>query len=69
MTTYKVQIIDMSSVHDMDDYERALSAASVHYVSGLEELWRFCGGKLHRERCGYAGMRGNTEYIAEPISR
>ena len=29
----------------------------------LSEVWDFLGFKLKKERCGYAGMRNNTEYI------
>ena len=29
----------------------------------LSEVWTFLGFKLHKERCGYSGMRNNIEYI------
>ena len=29
----------------------------------LGEVWKFLGFRLKKERCGYAGIRNNTEYI------
>ena len=31
----------------------------------IKELKEYCGGSLHRQRNGYAGINGNIEYVAE----
>lgn len=67
MNVYRVKKIDLSYVKTHDEYWHAVNNASVHYVNGIKGLREFCGGRLHRERCGYAGMNGNIEYVAEKI--
>ena len=65
MNQYRVKKIDLSKVKNMDDYWKTVQNASVHYCKGLMELRDYCGGKLHRQRCGYSGINGNIEYVAE----
>ena len=64
MNKYAVKIIDWGTIHSLEDYTEALNAASITYCDGLKAVWDYCGGKLHKERRGYSGMRGNIEYIA-----
>ena len=64
MTTYEVKKINLSKVKNLDDYWREVKYAPVHYCKGVKELREYCGGKLHRQRCGYSGINGNIEYVA-----
>lgn len=67
MKTYQVLKINMEYVRTVDDYEHAKNEASVHYINGLSNVFDFCGGKLHRERCGYSGRIGKHEFVALPL--
>ena len=64
MYTYKVKKINLSKVNNLDEYWDAVNKAQIKYCKGLKEVREYCGGKLHRERCGYAGIIGNIEYVA-----
>ena len=68
MNPYEVKKIDMSKVKTMDEYWAGVRSAPVHYCKGLKELREYCGGKLHRERHGYAGVNGSIEYVAVRVS-
>ncbi len=65
MNQYRVKKINLANVKNVDDYWNAVNNATIHYCTGLKEVYEYCGGKLHRERCGYAGVSGNIEYVAE----
>lgn len=65
MNTYQVKKIYIKPNMTMDDYWDAVNKATIHYCEGIKELREYCGGKLHRERCGYSGINGNIEYVAE----
>lgn len=65
MTSYRVKKINLTKVKNMDDYWNAVKNTTIKYCNGIEELKEYCGGKLHRQRNGYAGINGNIEYIAE----
>ena len=67
MTQYRVKKIDISKAKNVDEYWEAVRKATVHYCNGIDELRAYCGGKLHRQRNGYAGINGNIEYVAERI--
>ena len=67
MTTYRVKKINLDTAKTIEDYWKAVNAASIHYCNGLKELREFCGGRLHRGRKGYSGINGNIEYVAERI--
>jgi len=67
MNTYRVKRIDLSRVQNTDEYWKAVSRATIHYVNGLDGLREYCGGKLHRQRNGYAGINGKIEYVAERV--
>ena len=67
MNTYRVKKINLSKVANTTDYWEAVKEAHIHYCHGINELRAYCGGKLHRERCGYAGINGDIEYVAERI--
>lgn len=62
---YRVKKIILKPNMNVDDYWNAVKESSVHYCYGLDELWAYCGGKLHRYRTGYSGINGNIEYVAE----
>lgn len=67
MATYRVQKINLSYVKTMDEYYHAVNEAEIRYCNGLKEVEAYCGGKLHRQRNGYAGSNGNIEYVAERV--
>lgn len=67
MNTYRVKKINLTSVKTPDEYWEAVQKATVHYCHGLKELQAFCGGRLHRQRNGYAGANGQIEYVAERV--
>ena len=63
-TVYEVKKVDLSKVRNVDDYWERVNNAPIHYCNGTKELWEYCGGKLHRQRAGYSGIKGNIEYVA-----
>ena len=65
MQEYRVKKIDISKVNSVDDYWCAVKNARVYYCKGIKELRKYCGGHLHYVRCGYSGINGNIEYVAE----
>ena len=65
MTQYRVKRINLSKVKTRDDYWNEVKKATIKYCNGIAELREYCGGKLHRQRNGYAGINGNIEYVAE----
>ena len=67
MATYKVQKIDLTYVGTIDEYHHAINESEIRYCEGLKEVEKYCGGKLHKQRNGYSGVKGNIEYIAERI--
>lgn len=69
MNIYRVKKVNISKVKNTDEYWDAVNHASVHYIEGVNALREFCGGRLHRERNGYAGINGNIEYVAEICGR
>lgn len=62
--TYKVTRVDLTNIHTIEDYWKAQKVAPVKYCKGLAELDEYVGGRLRRERRGYAGIIGNVEYVA-----
>lgn len=36
---------------------------TIKYFKTLNDVWNYLGFKLKRQRCGYSGMFGNTEYV------
>lgn len=67
MNKYRVKRINLSNVNTTAEYWNAVNRAHDHYCNGIKELREYCGGCLHRERHGYAGINGNIEYVAERI--
>ena len=63
-TQYEVKRIKLKPNMNVNDYWDAVKRAPIHYCAGLEELRQYCGGKLHRGRCGYSGINGDIEYVA-----
>ena len=63
MNKYKVIVIDTNVIRTPEEYEAAMNGDGT-ICNGLNSVWDFCGGKLPRQRCGYAGCRGNIEYVA-----
>ena len=67
MAQYRVKKINLDKVNNSDEYWNAVNKASIKYCNGIKELREYCGGSLHRQRNGYAGINGNIEYVAERI--
>lgn len=67
MVQYAVKKINLEKVKNINDYWNEVQRASIKYCKGMEELRRYCGGKLHRQRHGYSGINGNIEYVAERV--
>ena len=68
MTEYRVKRINLNGIKNIDDYNKAVFYAPIDYVKGLKALSEYCGGKLHRNRCGYSGINGDIEYVAERVN-
>lgn len=67
---YIVTRVDMRTINNaknITEYQKAVFSATKVYCDSLTDVWEFCGGKLHRERCGYAGINGNFEFLATRI--
>lgn len=67
MVQYAVKKINLEKVKDINDYWCEVKRAEIKYCNGIEELRQYCGGKLYKQRCGYSGINGNIEYIAERV--
>ena len=67
MVQYAVKKINLEKVKNINDYWNEVQKASIKYCNGIEELKQYCGGKLHKQRNGYAGINGNIEYVAERV--
>lgn len=68
MTTYALYVIDHTKPIPLDEYNAILTGKPHHYFDKLHHVFEFCGGKLHRGRIGYSGLKGNTEYVAFKIT-
>lgn len=62
---YEVKRIVLKPNMTVDEYWNAVKKATIKYCDGLDEVRKYCGGKLHRQRGGgYSGVNGNVEYVA-----
>ena len=67
--TYEVKRITLKPNMTRDEYWDEVKKATIKYCNGIDELRDYCGGKLHRQRCGgYNGINGNVEYVAMRIN-
>ena len=64
MNTYAVKKINLNNIKGGNDYFTEVQKATIKYCNGLQEVWEYCGGRLHRERAGYSGIINNIEYVA-----
>ena len=62
MNTYAVYKTDINDLGKTPEMSSVVLPTA--YVKGLENVWKYCGGKLHRERAGYCGIIGRYEYSA-----
>ena len=65
-------LIISSMEHNKPDYKWKLtiehfSDKRIMFFTKLSNVWEYLGFKLKKERCGYAGIMNNTEYIVERI--
>ena len=67
MKTYKVKRIDLTGIKTPEEYWQRVENAGITYCVGIKALREYCGGRLRRERFGYAGINGNIEYVAEKL--
>lgn len=65
MTKYIVRKLDTRNIKTIDEYNNLYNNAPIKYCLGLKNVELYCGGKLHKERCGYSGIINGIEYIAE----
>lgn len=67
MNRYGVKAIDLNGIKTVDEYNEAVKKSVPYICNSLAEVWAYCGGRLHRTGCGYAGTDGNKDYIATKI--
>lgn len=68
MTAYALYIIDLGKVTTPEEREAATRKIPNEYHSKLKDIEAHHGVTLRRERCGFSGIKGNTEYVAIKIS-
>jgi hypothetical protein len=52
-------------ITDIEEYNRTqefFHCTDVQCFFTLQDVWNFLGFKLKKERCGYAGIKGNFYY-------
>ena len=49
---YKTKITDYATMTE----EQLRNRTPIAYIEGLKNVWKFCGGRLHRHRAGYSGI-------------
>lgn len=59
---YRITVIDHNKVNNIP-FDQIANASHSVYVKGFDEVVRYIGARPIRYRCGWGGMRGNTEYI------
>ena len=64
MNNYMVKCIKVYDGMTTEEHWKRVASAWPHYCKGLNEVWDYCGGRLHRGRCGYYGTIGDIEYVA-----
>ena len=67
MSKYKIIKIDTSKLNTPEEHWKAVESAKAYYIEGFKAVQAFCGGSLHKERCGYAGCIGDIEFIVTKI--
>ena len=67
MAMYAVKKVDMNNIKGIDEYIKACKEAPVKHCYGLNEVFAYCGRKLHKSRAGYSGFYDNVEYTAVRI--
>lgn len=60
---WKLEEINLERVITMEDYQRAKTQAKTTYFETPKQAFNHLGFRLKRERCGYVGTNGNTEYV------
>jgi len=63
-TTLKwhLEIIDWNAISEKKYGGDIFLNTKIENFFTLEEVWKFIGGKLKKNRCGYSGIRNNIEY-------
>ena len=57
-------------ITDIDEYNKTkefFHCTDVHCFFVLSDVWDFLGFHLKKERCGYAGIKGNRYYCLTRI--
>lgn len=60
---YKLQIININNIYNMQEYAAAIAAAPVITFNTFKEACNYIGFRPARQRCGYASIIGNNEFI------
>lgn len=66
MNKYELKIIKYT-LRSADELNKAIDDAEPIICYGLKDVWNKCGGKLPRQRHGYAGTDGFYEFFARKI--
>ena len=60
--TWHLEIIDWQAIKQ-DKYGGDVSCNTrVENFFTLSDVWEYLGFKLKKQRCGYSGIKGDTEY-------
>ena len=60
--TWHLEIIDWDGIRNKKFGGDLICNTTVECFFTLADVWSFLGCRLKKERCGYAGLRGNKEY-------
>ena len=58
---WRLDVIDTNKLQETSD--TVISTIDVQTFFTLSDVWEHLGCKLKRERCGYAGTKGNLFYV------
>lgn len=60
--TWHLEIIDWNAIKRGDYGGDICCNTSIEWFWTLSDVWDYIGGRLKKERCGYAGIRNGIEY-------
>ena len=65
MTSLKwhLEIIDLDGIKTGKYGGDIFCNTEVENFFTLDDVWKYLGFRLKKERAGYAGLKGNTEYV------
>lgn len=54
--------LEVTNINEYNKTKEFFHCTDVYCFFTLCEVWDFLGFRLKKERCGYAGMKGNSYY-------